>query len=561
MTVEYRTGDDPANAPGAVAGEDYVAIDDMLTFQPGETEKTVEVEVLADDHDEGYETMRLFLSNAEGARIDTASGLGIIKNDGPIPKAWIARFGRTVADQVLGAVESRMRAARRPGVEVTLAGQRVGGQAPQEDADAARDSAWPERAGFSSPESRGATAHDLLSRTSFTVTGEAGRGGYVSLWGRGAVTRFDGREDELTLDGEVASAMVGVDWAREDWTAGLIVSRSDAEGGYAGHSKGRVEATVTGLYPWGRLALTDRVDAWGAAGYGTGELAVTPRKPGTDEDGATVRTDLDLRMAAAGLRGVLVDGGADGLSLAGKTDVLVVQTASDAARGPDGGSLAAASATVTRLRLGLEAERPLQLGDGGTLTPSVEIGIRRDGGDAETGFGVDIGGGIAWSLPAHDLELELRGRGLLTHEAEGFRERRFSGSLAWDPTPSTSHGPALTLTQTVGGAASGGADALLARGTLAGLAAHLRGAGEERCGLQRRIAPGDGDAAARDPARQAEAFRGVHGLVGGSATGVGRAARPRQRRHRRLPDRVLGRRRGVGGSGLRHPEHGESPQR
>ena len=150
VTVDYRTGDDPHNRPQAVADEDYVATDGMLTFQPGEQEKTVEVEVLADDHDEGFETMRLFLSNAVGARIDTASGLGIIKNDGPIPRAWIARFGRTVADQVLDAVEGRMRAARKPGVEVTLAGQRLGGGAPQEDADAARDSARQEPVGFGS---------------------------------------------------------------------------------------------------------------------------------------------------------------------------------------------------------------------------------------------------------------------------------------------------------------------------------------------------------------------------------------------------------------------------
>ena len=143
---------------------------------------------------------------------------------------------------------------------------------------------------------------------------------------------------------------------------------------------------------------------------------------------------------------------------------------------------------MTRLRLGLEAERPLHLGDGGTLTPSVEIGIRRDGGDAETGFGVDVGGGIAWSLPTHDLQLELQGRGLLTHEAEGFRERGFSGSLAWDPEPSTARGPALTLTQTGGGSASGGADALLARGTLAGLAAQPDlGAGDDGDLQHRRL--------------------------------------------------------------------------
>ena len=213
------------------------------------------------------------------------------------------------------------------------------------------------------------------------------------------------------------------------------------------------------------------MDVWGAAGYGTGELTVTPKKPGTDEDGATIRTDLDLRMAAAGLRRELVEGGRNGFALTGKTDALIVQTASEAASGSDGGNLAAARATVTRLRLGLEGARPILLADGGTLTPSFEIGMRHDGGDAETGFGVDMGGGIAWTVPKYGLQIELRGRGLLTHEAKGFRQRGFSGSLAWDPKSSSARGPALSLTRTVGGPASGGADALLARGTLTGLAA------------------------------------------------------------------------------------------
>ncbi len=463
VTVEYRTGDDPANESNATAEEGYEATEGTLTFEPGETLKTVEVDVLPDDHDEGYETMRLILSNAQGARIDRASALGVIKNDGPIPRAWLGRFGRTVADQVLDAVESRMRAARQPGVEVTLAGQRFGGQAPQKASRAQRDSAWQERAGFGSPASRGVTQDEVLSGTSFAVTAETGQHAHATLWGRGAVTRFEGREGNLSLDGEVASAMVGADWAREDWTAGLIVSRSVGEG--------RVEATLTGLYPWGRLALSEQVDIWGAAGYGTGALSVTPKKPGTDEDAATTRADLDLRMAAAGLRGSLLDGDEDGLALAAKTDALIVQTASDAARGPDGGHLAAARATVTRLRLGLEGSQSISLGEGATLTPSVEVGVRHDGGDAETGFGIDFGGGIAWSDPEGGLSAELRGHALLTHEADGFQERGVSASLAWDPKPSSALGPTATLTQTVGDPASGGADALLAQGALTGLAA------------------------------------------------------------------------------------------
>ncbi len=124
------------------------------------------------------------------------------------------------------------------------------------------------------------TQDELLSGTSFAVTAETGQRGYATLWGRGAVTRFEGREGSLSVDGEIASAMVGADWARDDWTVGLIVSRSLGEGHYAGNSEGRVESTLTGFYPWGRLALSERVEAWGAAGYGTGELSVTPEEAG-----------------------------------------------------------------------------------------------------------------------------------------------------------------------------------------------------------------------------------------------------------------------------------------
>ena len=126
---------------------------------------------------------------------------------------------------------------------------------------------------------------------------------------------------------------------------------------------------------------------------------------------------------------------------------------------------------MTRLRLGLEGSRPISLEGGATLTPSVEIGARHDGGDAETSLGIDLGGGIAWASPTHDLQLELRGRGLLTHEAEGLRERGFSGSLSWDPQLASDRGPRASLTQTLGESPSGRMNALLSRDPLSGLAA------------------------------------------------------------------------------------------
>ena len=79
------------------------------------------------------------------------------------------------------------------------------------------------------------------------------------------------------------------------------------------------------------------------------------------------------------------------------------------------------------------------------------------------------------AAPAHGLTVSLEGRGVLTHEAAGLRDRGIAGTLAWDPPPSTGRGPKLTLTQTIGAGASGGKDALLSRTTLEGLAANDNG--------------------------------------------------------------------------------------
>ena len=460
VRVDYATSDGTAQA-----GSDYSATSGTLTFWPGETTKTVAVPVLDDDHNEGPERMTLTLSNPRPSsrlRLDDATAEGVIGNADPMPKAWIGRFGRTVADQVLDAVDERMRAKPAAGVEARLAGQRIGAETAFQDIEASPQSLAREQA---------APGQDPLVGTSFSLAGETQGDGIVSIWGRGAVTRFDGREAALSLDGKVASGLVGADWTNGRWTTGLVVSRSQGEGGYRGAGVGAIASTLTGVWPWTRYAVSERLSVWGAAGYGDGSLRLEPRAEDGTPAGA-IRTDLDLWMAAVGLRGIAFDGGDDGFTLAVKTDAMTVHTASGAVTGT-GDNLAAAEAEATRLRLGLEASRPFRLADGSVLTPSAEIGLRHDGGDAETGIGADIGAGIAWVDPKRGLGAELRGRGLLAHEAEGFRERGLSGSVTWDPVRGD-RGPRLSLIQTLGVPAHG-TEALLERTTPAGLAANETG--------------------------------------------------------------------------------------
>ena len=56
---------------------------------------------------------------------------------------------------------------------------------------------------------------DLLASSSFALTRGTAETGLASVWGRGAVTRFDGRDGALGVDGEVSSAMLGADFSRD----------------------------------------------------------------------------------------------------------------------------------------------------------------------------------------------------------------------------------------------------------------------------------------------------------------------------------------------------------
>ena len=122
--------------------------------------------------------------------------------------------------------------------------------------------------------------------------------------------------------------------------------------------------------------------------------------------------------------------------------------------------LAASDSDVTRLRVGLEGGYHVALEDGGSLAPKLELGARHDGGDAETGFGVEVGGGVEWTAPGMGLILDVSGRTLLAHGDDDLKDRGFSAALAWDPAPATGRGASLSLRQDFGGRATGGLDAL-----------------------------------------------------------------------------------------------------
>ena len=86
---------------------------------------------------------------------------------------------------------------------------------------------------------------------------------------------------------------------------------------------------------------------------------------------------------------------------------------------------------ANRLRLALEGSHEQALAWGSSLTPSLELGLRHDGGDGLTGGGVEIGGGLRYRDPATGLTIEGSGR-VLTGQDE-YREWGLGGSVRLDP--------------------------------------------------------------------------------------------------------------------------------
>ena len=410
VTVDYETADGTA-----AAGEDYEAVSGTLSIEAGQAAGHVQVSIIDDSHDEGEETLTLILSNASYARIDDGEALGVIVNSDPIPAAWLARFGRAASDHVAQAVARRL---ERGSSEEHL---RVGGVRLDRlftrfaDADAGSGLGT----GICSTATTG---------SSFFYTfgdGEDASSSPWTAWGETASTRFSGSEGALSLDGEVTTAMLSLDKQYGRWLVGSTLSFSEGDGGYrrTGALGGSVHSTLTSLNPYAHFELNDTTSLWGVIGYGEGRLRLAPE--GAD---SALETDLSNRMAAFGGRGVLSvrTGDAGRFELALRSDALVTSTDSEVVQG-----LAGAQGATSRMRLLLEGSGSLPVW-GGTLQSTVEAGLRYDTGDAETGAGLEVGGGLGYA--AGRLSVEVNARGLLAHRDTEYEEWGFSSSIAYTPS-------------------------------------------------------------------------------------------------------------------------------
>ena len=486
VTVDYATSDGTATS-----GADYTATSGMLTFTVGELDKTVSVPVLDDAHNEGIETLTLTLSNAQGAALGDVTATGRIVNDDLMPKAWLARFGRSASDHVIQAITSRLHGdgSAQPESHFTIGARRLenlfdrgshaaainaqpdtpGPRPELETAWARRDrlkaealgpaggsvaasglpgsgtadgsfgarslpgSGFAPRSGSAGRRLAGLLGFPDLDRglmdSSFLYSSPADGGdaparlGQWSVWGRTAETRLDGADGPLSVHGEVVTATVGFDTRRNRWLAGVAVSYSLGDGAYtqAQAAGGTLASTLASVSPFARFELNKRTSLWGVFGHGSGRLSLRP-----DRAGAAIETELTNTMTAFGARTALtaLTGRAARFELSLVSDARLTRTVSETVAG-----LMGATGETSRVRFLLRGAGSMPLPRGGALSPTLEAGLRYDGGNAETGAGVEIGVGLGYAVGR--FAVQVNARGLLAHEDAEYKEWGFSGAVRY----------------------------------------------------------------------------------------------------------------------------------
>ena len=443
-------------------------------FDNWDTPQTVMVRAM-EDEDNTNEQITITHQSAEVPAITGVVSVTISDNDitpSEVVKAGLVRFGRTVGEQSVAAIKDRL--TQPP--PIGFRGNLVGHALSKSDCDATplhcsdtsetvslpspdrflpghRLRVHPEEPlasirGLESPgdASRVLTLEEMVAGTSFAMTRERVDGQVVSLWGQGSRSGFAGRQGLIGFAGDVTGFLLGWDRRHGDRVHGVMLSQTGGDIAYhTDAGLGAMELELTAVVPYAARTLRKDMRVWGALGFGAGKL--THREVGE----APVRADMDWRMAALGVSGDLPSSAIlSGAALSWYADGLWTHTGVDAAS--DGESWAAFAGATLRSRVGVVAAWEQVLGNGSVVRPSLDVGLRHDAGDAETGLGVEIGGSVAWSNPSMPgLSLIVRGRKLVLHAEDAFDDWGMSIAFVYDPSPTTREGVSAQLSQALGG--------------------------------------------------------------------------------------------------------------
>ena len=225
------------------------------------------------------------------------------------------------------------------------------------------------------------------------------------------------------------------------WTTWTSSRRLTAEGTYA--------SWLISAYPYVGWTTPD-FGLWATGGFGFGGVSIDD----ADEDMEAQEADLTQWSLGAGASVTvlstesLIAGGTTALKLKAEGFLAGASVAENEDK-----TIAELSVGVNQARAAIEASHAQHFAGGGSLKPSLEVGGRFDGGDGETGAGLEVGGGVTYADPGSGLTVAAGGRALVIRGGN-YGEWGLSGLIQLDAN-AAGHGLSMSVRPTWGVTVSG----------------------------------------------------------------------------------------------------------
>ena len=260
-----------------------------------------------------------------------------------------------------------------------------------------------------------------LSATEGGTGGGKSGGGTLSLWGSSNFINLDSDNDGVDWDGQVTSINIGVDkLIGKEMLAGFALSSNQSSFDYVdakaasddAYRQGEYNYSNTILHPYIGWFPGEELKLWASVGFGSGEIEIN-----IDTKDDVSSTDTTQQSLSGGFSRRLLNstkqtsGNTTTLNLKGDVSMTSVDVEENLEAG-----FAAQEVSSSRLRVLVSGAQRRGLASGGGLTPSLEMGVRNDGGDGVTGTGVELGGGLRYANSGGNVAVAVNVRTLLAHD-------------------------------------------------------------------------------------------------------------------------------------------------
>ena len=449
-SLSYRTVERTAKP-----NSDYMPLEGTLDIPAQASTLEVIIELVDDGMDESEEMFVLELhSNVNVQLAQKFVEVTIVDDDTPgnVYSSWLGRYGRSIAQNMVDTVSERVERSNSQDATdyLTASSELITSQLVQEPNGEVSLDRSESLESIGRWVSRGVGGMRLPREYQWhhSLTDGAGtRDSLWTFWGRVAENRFDGAQHGLALSGDVSNTTVGFDVSSGRWLAGTAISRDRGNGSVFGSMGTQdadetmpvvIESTLVAPYARFNIDATSRM--WFVGGHAAGDALFD------------VSNDYDLSVNF-GAFGSSIDMtgwgsmlGLDRWSTA--TDMLYVQT--------EGTPLFVARDVQSRYG------RIRAIVDGSTdqlfaisrLTGNVKLAARYDLGDLETGFGLEVRGGLAYRHPNNLFEFRTDAHALALHQDAEYGEWGVNAEFTLTPQAyaraQDAGGFAATLTTSLG---------------------------------------------------------------------------------------------------------------